>query len=82
MNITEKRFEELLDNALNSRRAIDNETHTDHHEFVAMYMRRWEARQKMWQRFKLSFIGGIAMAFVGALAWVGQLIIEHWPKTQ
>jgi len=81
MSITEKRFEELLDDALNSRRAIDDATHADHHEFIAMYRARWEARQKMWQRFKLSFVGGAAMAVVGALAWIGQLIIEHWPKT-
>ena len=81
MNLDEKQLEELLDKVLNSRRAIDDATHADHHEFITMYRARWEARQKMWQRFKLSFVGGAAMAAVGVMAWIGQLIIEHWPKT-
>lgn len=81
MEISEEQLEKVLEKVLNSKRTIDNITHVAHHEFTAAWMIRWEARQKMWQRFKLSFIGGIAMTIVGALIWIGKIVLEHWPKT-
>lgn len=81
MDISEEQLDAALEKALNKKRTIDNETHAEHHDFMAAWIKRWEVRQKMWQRFKLSFIGGIAMAVVGALMWLGQLVLEHWPKT-
>lgn len=80
MTLSKEELRIALDEALNKKRTIDNETHTEHHEFLKAYMVRWEARQKMWQRFKTSFFGSIAMAIVGILMWIGQLIIDHWQK--
>lgn len=81
MEINEKQLEEILEKVLNSKRSIDDKTHAEHHEFQTAFMKRWEAKQKMWQRFKQSFIGGIAMAVVAGLGWIGKLILEHWSKT-
>lgn len=78
--LTDKQLEATLEKILNSRRSVDEKMHADHHAFLMAYIEHWETRQKVWQRFKLSFVGGIAMAIVAGLIWVGKLVIEHWPK--
>ena len=77
--ISEDKLEEILKRVLNSKHVVDNDTHALHHEFISAYMARWEKRQLMWQKFKLSFIGGVALAIVAGLGWVGNLVVQHWP---
>lgn len=73
--ITRKDLEKALDHALNKKRMIDNETHFDDHEFIALMKERYKRRQEMVDKFKKSFVGAIAVAFVGFLIWVGQIVI-------
>lgn len=78
--ISKKELEAVLEKVLNAKRTVDNETHGDHHEFLKMYIQRFESRQKMWQKFKMSAIGTLGAAIIGGLGWLGTLIIEYWPR--
>lgn len=77
--IDEDELEVILHRVLNERRKLDDETHNTHHEFIKLQMLRWERRQQLWQKFKLSFIGAVAVALVSGLMWIGKAIIDHWP---
>ena len=47
-----------------------------HRKFVDMEIQRRESRKELWRRFKLSFVGGLALAVLGSLVWIGELVIE------
>lgn len=64
--------------ALKQHRSIDAETHQEHHAFIGMMMEREARRVVRSEKFKTSFIGAIAVSMVGALGWIGKLIIESW----
>ena len=62
--------------ALNEHRSIDAQTHHEHHAFIEMMMGRESRRVARSEKFKTSFIGAIAVAMVGALGWLGTLLLE------
>lgn len=70
-------IEGALERVLSSKIVVEAETHRVHHDFIALEIERREERRKMFDRFRLSIIGGIAMAIVGALIWVGKVVAEH-----
>lgn len=74
--IDEKQLEAILCRVLNSRKKIDDELHDKHHKFIDLLIEREERRREGWRKFKLSFIGGIALATVSGLIWLGALVIE------
>jgi hypothetical protein len=43
-------------------------------EWVRLQIEQQHIRNERWKKFESSFIGGIAIAAVGFLIWVGQLI--------
>jgi hypothetical protein len=74
--ITKEELIEVLDQALNSRRTVDDELHRRHHEYIELELERRENRKRAWEKFRNSFIGGLAVAALGFLGWIGTLIIE------
>ena len=62
--------------ALNEHRSIDAQTHHEHHAFIEMMMGRESRRVARSEKFKTSFIGAIAVSMVGALGWLGTLLLE------
>lgn len=63
--------------ALERHKAVYPDTHR---AFVQMMIIREETRRRRIEKFKLSFIGAIAVGTVGVLALIGQIVIEHWPS--
>ena len=68
---------EAVEIALEKHQAVYPDTHR---AFVEMLILREEKRTQRIEKFKLSFIGAIAVAAVGLLALIGQVVIEHWPS--
>ncbi len=75
MSFDKAELTEILREVLHEQRAIDDDKHELHHEFIEMELQRREARKKLWERFKLSFVGGVALAILAGLGWVGQLVL-------
>ena len=75
-DMTQDEFKQVLEEVLQSRRVIDEDTHRIHHRFIQVQIERDERRAEMWRRFKLSFIGGLALAVLGFLGWLGSLILS------
>lgn len=74
-----------MNEVLNEHRNVDQETHSNDHDFIAMLKRREKKRAERWQKFITSSIGAAAVGFVTLLGWIGTLIIEavkngHIPK--
>lgn len=49
-----------------------------HRAFVEILILREETRRQRIEKFKLSFIGTVAVAAVGLLIWIGQLVLANW----
>lgn len=80
--ITKEEMAVVLDEVLNRRRDIDNDTHKHDHEFIKMMREREERHARLWMKFKTSVVGSIAMAVVGALLWLGNLVMATWHNGQ
>lgn len=78
MTITKKDLTDALDEVLNKKRSVDDDTHKIHHKFIAMEIERRENNKKLWMKFKLSFIGGMALGILGFLGWIGALLVESF----
>lgn len=76
MTITKKDLADALDKALSKKRVIDDDTHILHHQYIEMELEKRENRKRLWMKFKLSLIGGIALSLLGFLGWLGKLIVE------
>lgn len=75
-DLTPKVFKEILTEVLHEKRVVDDDTHKIHHEYIQMRLEDRERRQKLWMKFKLSFVGGLALAVLGFLIWIGELIFR------
>lgn len=62
--------------ALDERDSIDRETHHVHHEFIEELIEKYKKREARREKMLQSFLGTLATALVGALVWVGNLILE------
>lgn len=67
-------LKEALHEVLKERRSVDEDQHKLHHDYLEGEMKRRQERQAMWMRFQSSFIGGLALAILAALGWVGSVI--------
>lgn len=76
--IDEETLERILRHVLHEKRQVDEETHSSHHRYIDILIEKEERRKEAWRKFKLSFIGGLALALLGALSWVGTLVIESF----
>lgn len=65
-----------LKEVLHEHRQIDDEKHHLHHQFIDMEIDRREKRVEAFNKFKTSFIGGLGLAFLGFLGWLGKVILE------
>lgn len=73
----EKQLESVLEKVLNKKRAVDNETHASHHEFLKVYIEDYHRRREMWRKFRMSIVGTAGAAIVGFFVWLGTHIINH-----
>lgn len=64
--------------ALDARRSLDNDTHAEHHAFIQMMIDDRARHAELWKKFQSSLVGGVALAVLGSLGWVGKLILEAW----
>jgi hypothetical protein len=74
--MTKEELREVMEEVLNHRRTIDDDRHDAHHRFIESELLRRERREAAWEKFRMSFIGGMALLLIGALTWVGQLVID------
>jgi len=75
--LTKEDLQNVLREALDERNAIGGDQHHNDHEFIQMLKDREERRFKRVEKFKMSFIGGIALSMLGGLIWVGKWAIVH-----
>ena len=70
-----------------SERTIGEDEHVEHHEFLREcipllkeYLEDRKRTREQWEKFRTSFLGAIAsaigIAFVSALAWIGNLVLH------
>lgn len=67
---------EALHKVLDERN-IDGNTHMEHHRFVELLIEERELKRQRWERFRLSAIGTLATMTVGALVWIGKLVLDY-----
>lgn len=51
--------------------------HREDHDFIQMLKRREERRIQTWNKFRMSFVGAVAIGVVSLLMWVGKIVIDH-----
>jgi len=73
MTLKKEDLIDALDEVLNKKRIIDDDTHKMHHEFIQMELERRENNKRLWMKFKLSAVGAIATGIVTGLMWVGSI---------
>jgi hypothetical protein len=73
--LTKRDLVEALDEVLNTRRTVDEDLHRRHHEYIEMELEKREQRKANWAKFRSSFIGGMALAVITGLGWIGTLIL-------
>jgi hypothetical protein len=76
----EDKFSEILKSAMHQvlaeRATLDGDIHKAHHEYIQRKLdndRKWDAR---FEKASSSFIGGMALAFLGGLGWIGKLVLQ------
>ena len=74
--LTKLEIKQAIHEVLEEHRSLDEEQHSLHHAYIEAELRRREERHVMWLKFKSSFIGGLALGILGALGWLGTLILE------
>lgn len=74
--MTEEQLIEALKKALEESLPAST-THREDHEFLHMLKAREARRLERVEKFKLSAIGGLGIAVVSGLIWVGKIIIEY-----
>jgi hypothetical protein len=85
MEITKEELKQALSEAL---KEIDHEFWTPeeiekykiHRQYIALEMQKMERRQRLFENFKLSFVGGLALTFLAFLIWIGKLVLSNLDK--
>lgn len=75
--LTKEDLQDVIRETLDERSAIGGEQHHNDHEFVQMLMNREQRRLNRIEKFKMSFIGGIALSLLGVLIWIGKWAAAH-----
>jgi hypothetical protein len=81
LDMDPNQFEEVLTKVLNQNRAISEERHKLDHDFTTVLRERYKKREAMWEKFRLSLIGGIAMMLLGGLTWIGKAVWDMVHKS-
>lgn len=58
---------EALQEALNSKRVIDNDTHKIHHQFIEMMIKKEERSVERWEKIKTQVWGWGIVAVLSAI---------------
>jgi len=82
MTITKKDLSDALDEVLNKKRVIDDDTHKLHHQFIAMQIEKQERRDELFRKFQASFVGGVALGLLGFLGWIGKYVLDLFQTGQ
>ena len=84
LDMTPDEFKEMLWEALNEKRSILDQEHAELHKILKEilpclkdFLDERRKRKQMWDKFRLSFIGGLALAFITVLTWLGSIVVEH-----
>lgn len=75
--MTNKELIDALDEVLNKKRSIDDETHTSHHHFIQSEVERRERRHKLWLKFETSIVAGLATGLIAVILWIGSVVIAQ-----
>lgn len=75
--ITKEDLQDIIRETFEEKNTIGGETHHNDHEFIQLLKDRERKREARVEKFKMSFIGGIAMAILGGLIWIGQWALAH-----
>lgn len=76
-NLTKEDMQDVLREILVEQNAIGGEQHHHDHEFIQLLKDRELRRVARVEKFKQSIIGTVATMLVGAVIWVGKLILDH-----
>ena len=84
LDMSPDEFKKMLWEVLNENRSIPDQEHTEHHKILKdilpslkEFLDERKHRKQMWDKFRLSFIGGLALAFITVLTWLGSIVVEH-----
>ena len=58
-------------------RGIPAKVHHEHHDFVEYLITKQRRKEAFIKKFQMSLIGTAATALVGALIWVGKIVVDH-----
>jgi len=70
-------LEQMLVRVLNENRTVDNKTHEFHHRMYALDLEARKRRLELWEKFKLSIVGSVALGLIVFLGWLGKLVIDN-----
>lgn len=76
MSLTKEDLLEVLDSVLSKKEIFTDEKHQEHHAFIQAELDRRRRSIERWEKFQSSLIGGIALAVLAGLGWIGTLILE------
>jgi hypothetical protein len=69
--LTQEQLDQLL------AKSAPHPNHEAHHAFVQLMIERDARRSELWAKFQASLVGGIALALLGGLGWVGTVILDY-----
>jgi len=68
VSLTKDDIESVLHNVLETRSRIDNELHSEHHQFVGMMIAREQRKQERWEKIKTQVFGWGIISILGGIA--------------
>ncbi len=77
--LTKEDLTEAIAEALARHDIEETELHKEHHRFIKSEIERRARNKERWEKFQSSLIGGLALALLAGLGWLGTLIIS-WLK--
>jgi hypothetical protein len=72
--------QELLDTfneVLSARSRINNDIHTEHHDFIQILIEREERKKERWEKVKTQVLGWGIIGMIGAM---GSAVYHHFFK--
>lgn len=65
--MTPDAIKQAIEEVLNDRARIDATQHSEHHEYVALLIRREQQREERWEEIKRQVLGWGIIALAGSL---------------
>jgi len=79
MSIEEKELKRIISEVMSEKTqkcVLNDESYQTHYDYVRLQIEKDRRRQELWQKFRLSFIGSLGVSLVGAMIWVGKIVLE------